>query len=251
MGNGATGWRTLSSARTRACYLRCVRHSVRHFLRPPDPLTPEHIRQCPRDLTGDRQVSWPSVNQVVCAVRCFSRQGLKQDWAVAPILYQRTGRTRPEILSPQEGPALFRATLTLTHRAVLMTMEAGGLRASEVTHRRVPDIDSPRMGIRIEEGTGRRDRDVMLSPHLQRGLHEDGRGHPPTTRLFPHPAGRPRTRERVNGGSPQVRRRAEIPMRGSPYSLRHAGAPPAGERDPFDRRPERASLVPPTRSRSS
>jgi len=33
-----------------------------------------------------------------------------KDWAVKQIPYQRTGRRRPEILSPQEVAALFRAT---------------------------------------------------------------------------------------------------------------------------------------------
>ena len=39
------------SANTRECYLRCVRNFVRHFMRPPDQLTPEHIRGPPG---GDR-----------------------------------------------------------------------------------------------------------------------------------------------------------------------------------------------------
>ncbi|WP_302664665.1 tyrosine-type recombinase/integrase [Leisingera sp. NJS204] len=42
----------------------------------------------------------------------------------------------------------------------------GGLRASEVTHLKVGDIDSGRMLIRIEQGKGRKDRHVMLSPGM-------------------------------------------------------------------------------------
>jgi integrase/recombinase XerD len=140
------------SANTRASYLRCVRHFVRHFMRPPDQLTPEHIRQYQLYLTRDRQVSWPYFNQAVCALRFFYRQVLQTDWAVAQIPYQRTGRRLPEILSPQEVAALFRATANLKHRALLMTMYAGGLRVSEVTHLRVTDIDEQRGVIRIEQG---------------------------------------------------------------------------------------------------
>src|SRR3972149_2137618 len=104
------------SANTRECYLRCVRHFVRHFMRPPDQLTPEHIRQYQLHLAPDRHVSWPYFNQIVCALRFFYRQVLKKDWAVAQIPYQRTGRTLPEILSPPEVTALFRATPNLKHR---------------------------------------------------------------------------------------------------------------------------------------
>ena len=41
-----------------------------------------------------------------------------------------------------------------------------GLRASEVVHLKVSDIDSQRMVIRVEQGKGGRDREAMLSPSL-------------------------------------------------------------------------------------
>ena len=90
------------SANTPECDLRGVRHVVGRFMCPPDQLTPEHIRQYQLYLTRDRHVSWPSFNQVVCALRFSYRQVLKKDWAVKQIPYQRTGRTLPEILSAQE-----------------------------------------------------------------------------------------------------------------------------------------------------
>ena len=213
------------SANTRACYLRCVRHFVRHFMRPPDQLTPEHIRQYQLYLTRDRHVSWTYFNQVVCALRFFYRQVLKTDWAVEQIPYQRTGRTLPEILSPQEVAALFRATPNLKHRALLMTMYAGGLRVSEVTHLRVTDIDGQRMVIRIEQGKGRKDRYVMLSPHLR------ARAAAVLARPAPHdrcsspapPAGPSRARASI-AFFHRARRRAKITKHVSPYSLRHACA---------------------------
>ena len=270
------------SANTRACYLRCVRHFLRHFMRPPDQLTPEHVRRYQLYLARDRHVSWPYFNQVVCALRFFYRQVLKKDWAVEQIPYQRTGRKLPEILSPQEVTALFRATPTLKHRALLMTMYAGGLRVSEVTHLRITDIDSQRMVIRIEQGKGRRDRYVMLSPHLHRVLQEYWRARRPRPLLFPGPTGRPLTRESVNRLFHQARRRATITTHVSPYSLRHACATHLLEsgtnirviqtllghrslrttprdthvattflqdtQSPLDRLPDLASLVPPTPS---
>ncbi len=41
-----------------------------------------------------------------------------------------------------------------------------GLRASEVVHLTVTDIDSQRMVIHVEQGKGKRDRYAMLSPTL-------------------------------------------------------------------------------------
>jgi len=212
------------SANTRACYLRGVRNFVRHFMRPPDQLTPEHIRRYQLHLTRDRHVSWTYFNQIVCALRFFYRQVLKTDWAVEQIPYQRTGRKLPEILSPEEVAALLRATPNLKHRALLMTMYAGGLRVSEVTHLRVTDIDGQRMVIRIEQGKGRKDRYVMLSPHLRRVLQAYWRVRRPRTLLFPGPTGQPLTRESVNRFFHQAQRRAQITKHVSPYSLRHACA---------------------------
>ena len=42
----------------------------------------------------------------------------------------------------------------------------GGLRSSKSISLKVSDIGSARMVIRVEQGKGRKDRYVMLSPHL-------------------------------------------------------------------------------------
>ena len=89
------------SASTRDCYLRRVRHFVRHFMIPPDRLTPEHVRQYQLYLTRDRHVSWTSFNQAVCALRFFYGQVLKQDWGVRALGghlksgHRWTGQNRP------------------------------------------------------------------------------------------------------------------------------------------------------------
>ena len=60
----------------------------------------------------------------------------------------------------------FESIKNIKHRAMLMIAYAAGLRVSEVARLRVCDIDSKRMVIRVEQGKGRKDRYVMLSPAL-------------------------------------------------------------------------------------
>jgi integrase/recombinase XerD len=213
------------AANTRLCYLRAVRHCVRHFMRPPDQLTLEDIRRYQLHLTQERRVSSPYFNQIVAALRFFYSEVLKKDWNVRRIPYQRTGRKLPVILSPEEVAALFHATTNLKHRALLMTMYAGGLRVCEVTHLRVRDLDSQRMVIRIEQGKGRKDRYVMLSPYLLGSLREYWKAGRPTDVLFANAkTGRPLSREAVNRAFHRARTRARITKRVFPYSLRHAHA---------------------------
>ena len=118
------------SASTRDCYVRCVRNFVRHFMRPPDQLTLEHIRQYQLHLTRDRHVAWTYFNQVVCALCFFYREVLKKNWEVRHIPYQKTGRKLPEILSPAEVAALLRATGNLidscVNNAILVDTSTGG-----------------------------------------------------------------------------------------------------------------------------
>lgn len=64
-------------------------------MRPPDQLTLEHIHRSQLHLARDRQLSWSSFNQVVCALRFFYRDVLKKDWEVRSIPSQRTGRELP------------------------------------------------------------------------------------------------------------------------------------------------------------
>jgi integrase/recombinase XerD len=47
-----------------------------------------------------------------------------------------------------------------------MTLYATGVRNAELNRLKVSDIDSRRMVIHIQDGKGREDRDVMLSPVL-------------------------------------------------------------------------------------
>ena len=70
------------------------------------------------------------------------------------------------MLSPEEVARLLEAAPGLKYKAALSVAYGAGLRASEVISLKVGDIDSARMVIRVEQGKGRKDRYVMLSPHL-------------------------------------------------------------------------------------
>jgi integrase/recombinase XerD len=77
-------------------------------------------------------------------------------------------RRLPRVLSREEVGRLLEAAPGpgLKYKAALSVAYGAGLRASEVAALKVTDIESKRMLIRVEQGKGRKDRNVMLSPEM-------------------------------------------------------------------------------------
>src|SRR5207237_3170846 len=94
-------------------------------------------------------------------------------------------RKLPVVLSPEEVARLLDAAPGLKYKAALSVGYGAGLRAGEVVSLKVSDIDSKRMVIRVEQGKGRKDRYVMLSPHLLELLRAWWRAARPQGWLFP------------------------------------------------------------------
>jgi site-specific recombinase XerD len=144
------------SPNTIAVYIRCVANFAQHFKLSPDQLGPEHIREYQLLLVQRKKVAWAVFNQTVCALRFFYHHILHRDWMIEHIPYPRHEDKLPVVLSPAEVAAVFNATPNLKHRTILMTIYAGGLRVSEVTHLRVSDIDSQRQVICVHQGKAAR-----------------------------------------------------------------------------------------------
>jgi integrase/recombinase XerD len=94
---------------------------------------------------------------------------------------------------------------------------------SEVANLKASDIDSGRMTLRVEQGKGRRDRYVMLSPQLLE--REWWRAARPPVWLFPgqNPIN-PITPRQLNRAVTAAKDLAGIAKRVSPHTLRHSFA---------------------------
>jgi len=175
--------RNLSPA-TQRSYLHAVTKFSRYFGRSPDRLGLEDVRAFQVYLVS-QGISWPALNQTVCALRFF--YGVTLDRAEIPerIAYARTPRKLPAILSADEVVRFLEAVASLKARTALTTAYAAGLRASEAVSLKVADIDSERMVIQVHHGKGAKDRTVMLSPQLLRILRTYWRLARPGEWLFP------------------------------------------------------------------
>ena len=129
------------------------------------------------------------------------------------------------ILSREEVLHFLGSVEALEHRTILTTCYAAGLRISEAVSLKPTAIDSRRMVIRVEQGKGRKDRNVMLSPKLLDLLRRYWRTERPKRWLFPGDLpGQPIGTRAVAKACMAARRRSGISKRISPHSLRHAFA---------------------------
>jgi site-specific recombinase XerD len=213
------------SPRTIETYTDRVAKFAKHFGKSPEQLGPEEIRTYQLYLVNERRVSWPVLNQTVCALRFLYRVTLQRDWPVDHIPHARTPRRLPVVLSLEEVSTFIGAIRKLKDRAILMTVYAAGLRTSEVANLKVSDIDSKRMVIHVRQGKGRKDRYVMLSETLLEVLRKYWKTERPTDWLFP---GR-RSDERVSASAIQhacqeAARRSGLGKRITPRTLRHSFA---------------------------
>ncbi len=175
--------RNLSPA-TQRSYISAVSKFSRFFGRSPDQLTLEDVRTFQVHLVA-KGISWPGLNQIVCALRFFYGVTLRRDEIPERISYARQPRNLPEVLSAGEVVRFLEAVPSLRTRVALTTAYAAGLRASEAVSLKVANIDSGRMVIRVQQGKGGKDRYVMLSAQLLGILRTYWRLARPKDWLFP------------------------------------------------------------------
>ena len=151
--------------RTQEAYLRAVIKLTRFLGRSPDAASADDLRRFQLHL-AQNGVSNQTINATITGLRFFFEVTLDDHQALRKMRTVRPPRKLPVVLSPDEVKRLLEATTNVKYKAALATAYGAGLRASEVTHLKVTDIDSERMVIRVEQGKGSKDRNAMLSPDL-------------------------------------------------------------------------------------
>ena len=152
--------------------VRNVRKFAAFLGRSPGTATSEDLRRYQLHM-AQQQASPSTINAAISALRFFfTVVTLEKPDLVRPLRIVTEPRRAPVVLSPEEVARLLQAAPGLKYKAALSVAYGAGLRVSEVAHLKVSDIDSQRMMLRVEQGKGQRDRDVMLSPQLLHLLRE-------------------------------------------------------------------------------
>ena len=91
------------------------------------------------------------------AIRFFYTQTLHRPEIALAIPPRRKPRRLPHILSVEEVARVLASPRHATHRLLLMTTYAAGLRVSEVVRLQLTDLDRERVMIRVDQGRRRKD----------------------------------------------------------------------------------------------
>jgi site-specific recombinase XerD len=212
------------TAKTQHTYVRFVKEFSIFFGRSPDKAAFEDVRRYQLDLTS-RGVSAGSINAAMSALRFFFRVTLRRNDIADHIPLLPLPQKLPVVLSPEEVARLLEAARGPKYKAALSVAYGAGLRASEIISLKIGDIDSKRMVIRVEQGKGRKDRYVMLSPHLLELLRTWWQVKQPRGYLFPgQDRINPLTVRQLDRGCLAAAQAAGIKKRVTPHVLRHSFA---------------------------
>ena len=218
------------SPKTQAGYLRAVIKFTLFFGRSPDLASPEDLRRFQLQQV-EQGVSSTTINATITGLRFLFDVTLERPSALKRMSRVRKPQKLPQVLSVEEVERLLAGASNPKHRAALAVAYGTGLRASEVVHLKIADIDSKRMIVRVVQGKGQRDRYAMLSPSLLEILRDWWRhGHAQGKMLrggwlFP---GRnlmnPLSTRQLNHACHRAATAAQLDKRISMHTLRHSFA---------------------------
>src|SRR4030088_124015 len=220
-------------AGTQRGHIRSGKRFAAFLKRSPDTATPDDIRRFQLHL-AETGVSICTRNGIMTGLKFLLRVTLRRLDLAAEIYHTREPQKIPQVMSQDEARRLLAVAGNLKVRTLLSLGYGCGLRAGEVVRLKVKHIDRAQNIIRVEQSTGRKDRNVMLSPEMlgllrawwkARPTRWDA-GMPPEERLlFPgRKPGKPMTTRQLNRLFHETAEAAGIKKAVTLHALRHSFA---------------------------
>ena len=174
------------ATRTRYNYLSWVRRVARHAApRLPEKLSETEVLDFLIALRVKHGLKDSTINQAVCALRCFYRDHLGRDWEAWSKIKIRREQQLPNVLSQRQVGNLLAAVRENRFRAVFTMMYHCGLRLSEAVNLKPGHIDGERRVVRVVAGKGGKSREVPITDELLVRLRRFWAAHHNSEWLFP------------------------------------------------------------------
>ena len=216
-------------------HIRAIKDFAAFLGRSPDTASPDDLRAYQLHMTN-AGVTPSTFNARIVALRFFFGMTCGREEMKRFMQFRTQPRKLPVVFSVEEVSDLLMAAPGpgLKYRAALSISYGAGLRAAEVCSLKIGDIvpearlrhdDSDRMLIHVDQGKGRKDRKVMLSPGLLQLLREYWREARPEGWLFPgKPKISPISPRQLNRAFACAKRMAGIARPATLHTLRHSFA---------------------------
>jgi len=128
----------------------------------------DYLQYCHTSL----QLSENTIHSRMNALKFYYEQVLHKEKFFWEIPRPKKPYLLPNFFNQDEIVAILKGTINTKHKTMLMLAYSSGLRVSEVVAMKTYNIDSQRMCMKIEQGKGKKDRMVGLSPVLLVMLRE-------------------------------------------------------------------------------
>ncbi len=171
--------------RTQTSYLQAVQQLAAHYGRPPDQITEDELRQYFLYLRTEKRVARNTCTVALCACTFLFEHTLHRPWPILAFVRPPKAQTLPVVLSVEEVRQLLTCIRLPHYRTCLTTIYACGLRLQEGVDLQVPQIDSARMQLHLQQGKGGKDRYVPLPQPALSLLRAQWRTHRHPVWLFP------------------------------------------------------------------
>lgn len=166
-----------------------------------------------------------TIRSTTFAIKFYLNILKKQDPSLDQIINSLPNSKRekklPEILSKEEIDKMIKLTTNLIHRTIIQIGYSAGLRVSEITNLKWPDIDLTRRTIHIKQSKGKKDRIIMLSEKVKSSLEDlenDG------GELFKSNRGKKYSKKSIQKIVENAAKKAKIQKKVTPHTLRHSFA---------------------------
>lgn len=205
-------------------YARSVAGLVLYFGKSPLDLDDEEINSYIHGLRLQDTRSQTHFKHLVYGLRFFFRMYDREVRALKLPSIKEPKRL-PVVLSRQELKKLFIAPSRQKQRVMFCLIYAAGLRISELSNLRISDIDFDRNQIRIRQSKGNKDRYVILSEYVSKGIKKHIQGAKPRVWLFNgRKKGTPISHSAIQQSFGLAVKKAGIVKDVSVHSLRHSFA---------------------------
>lgn len=212
------------AANTARTYLSCFRLFMRAFIGISlIEISEEDIQRYLNQLIKTGHSS-TYVNQMVNSIKFYYENVLGMPNRFYAIDRPPKVERLPKVLSKDEIQRMILHTPNVKHRCIISLLYSAGLRRQELLNLKLPDIDSARMVIRVNQGKGNKDRYTVLSKTLLNDLRIYFKEWHPKDFLFEGVNGSQYSAGSVRSIVATSAKKAGIKKPVTPHMLRHSFA---------------------------